>query len=555
MPNKNTMEEITIEIPCSPATPAKPQRMSCWQALKKSYVEFCATSSIHGFQYFGHRRHWKEKCFWILVFMVSFYFCGKMICKAYVKWNETPVIVTISERSTPIWSIPFPAVTICPETKRAINETVPSYSQLLQGLKGYTENGEKLSDNFTAKNLEDILTLLQLCDVQTNTTIGNFTAPPIDYIGKLNEMLPDFHKYCYNCGWFGVETTCDRFFIKIYTDEGICFTFNSLKATDLYRENTYQYQESLQNPDLNISMFNQSLSWSLEEGFTTDGILNTYPARVLGSGSMAGFVTALQNFANEVDYSCRYVADGFKILLHSPDDVPSMAKHFVHVSMDKDVMIAVKTKMITTSSGIAEYKPHKRQCYLNKDRALRYFKAYSKNNCELECLTNFTLNSCGCVTFYMPRNPETPVCGSDKLSCYRKAKDNLLFKQFKQGLKKTKPSIDDCDCLPACTSLDYETEISEGSFDVANTIDAVSNLKDIREMYPDLTMSMVWIYFKDNEFITSRRSELYGVTDLLANFGGVCGLFMGVSLLSIIEMLYHFTLRFWWNLSHPMEKK
>lgn len=51
------------------------------------------------------------------------------------------------------------------------------------------------------------------------------------------------------------------------------------------------------------------------------------------------------------------------------------------------------------------------------------------------------------------------------------------------------------------------------------------------------------IYFKDTEFITLKRSELYGPTDFLANCGGLLGLFMGVSLLSIVEVTYYATLR------------
>lgn len=51
------------------------------------------------------------------------------------------------------------------------------------------------------------------------------------------------------------------------------------------------------------------------------------------------------------------------------------------------------------------------------------------------------------------------------------------------------------------------------------------------------------IFFKEHQFITSRRSELYGQTDFLANCGGLLGLFMGVSALSIIEVIYYFTLR------------
>lgn len=39
--------------------------------------------------------------------------------------------------------------------------------------------------------------------------------------------------------------------------------------------------------------------------------------------------------------------------------------------------------------------------------------------------------------------------------------------------------------------------------------------------------SSVTIFFKDNDFIFSKRSELYSSTDFIANFGGILGLFLG----------------------------
>lgn len=51
------------------------------------------------------------------------------------------------------------------------------------------------------------------------------------------------------------------------------------------------------------------------------------------------------------------------------------------------------------------------------------------------------------------------------------------------------------------------------------------------------------VFFKEAQFITSRRSELYGQTDFLANCGGLLGLFMGFSILSLVEILYFLTLR------------
>lgn len=61
-------------------------------------------------------------------------------------------------------------------------------------------------------------------------------------------------------------------------------------------------------------------------------------------------------------------------------------------------------------------------------------------------------------------------------------------------------------------------------------------------------MARVTIFFKEMQFITSERNELYGSTDFLANCGGLLGLFMGFSFLSSVEIIYFLTVRLWCNL-------
>lgn len=56
-------------------------------------------------------------------------------------------------------------------------------------------------------------------------------------------------------------------------------------------------------------------------------------------------------------------------------------------------------------------------------------------------------------------------------------------------------------------------------------------------------MTQLSIFFKENQFISSKRSELTGMTDFVAACGGLLGLFMGISLLSIVEFVYYFSLR------------
>lgn len=94
------------------------KRKTLRDGLKEIYYVYCSNSSLHGVQYLGQKRPWKEICFWLCIFTISIYYCSQTIAQIYQKWDDTPVIVSFSERSTPISAIPFPAITICPEARR-----------------------------------------------------------------------------------------------------------------------------------------------------------------------------------------------------------------------------------------------------------------------------------------------------------------------------------------------------------------------------------------------------------------------------------------------------
>lgn len=90
----------------------------------KRHLQLCFHhffTSLHAHiskRYFTEKkRHWSERAWWLVAFTLSTIACGYLIYNVYVKWVLSPVIVSFAEKSTPIWEIPFPAVTICPETK------------------------------------------------------------------------------------------------------------------------------------------------------------------------------------------------------------------------------------------------------------------------------------------------------------------------------------------------------------------------------------------------------------------------------------------------------
>jgi len=55
--------------------------------------------------------------------------------------------------------------------------------------------------------------------------------------------------------------------------------------------------------------------------------------------------------------------------------------------------------------------------------------------------------------------------------------------------------------------------------------------------------SRLSVYFKEHQFTAIKRTILFGVSTLISNCGGICGLFMGISCLSFLELIYFFCMR------------
>lgn len=139
----------------------------------------------------------------------------------------------------------------------------------------------------------------------------------------------------------------------------------------------------------NTLIHNESSHWNIEKGYSNRNV-STYPRRVLGTGTIAEMKIVLKLPINDYDYLCRGPIQGFKVLLHPPGDIPKISKKYFRVPPGQEVFVSVKPNMITTSEGLVNYSPVKRQCFFENEGNLKFFKVYTESNCELECLANFT---------------------------------------------------------------------------------------------------------------------------------------------------------------------
>ncbi|KAJ3664872.1 hypothetical protein Zmor_000410 [Zophobas morio] len=104
-----------------------------WHNLRKYLREYAEVTGLQGFRYVAEKRSTAEKIIWSLLLIFSLYGCIYMISEIVYKYENSPVVVSFASQDTPLYKIPFPAVTICPEAK--YNRWLFNYSDIFHRLK------------------------------------------------------------------------------------------------------------------------------------------------------------------------------------------------------------------------------------------------------------------------------------------------------------------------------------------------------------------------------------------------------------------------------------
>ncbi|XP_013104729.2 pickpocket protein 28-like [Stomoxys calcitrans] len=528
---------------------------SKWSACQGLMADYSKSTSIHGLRYiFEVHRPLYEKFFWMILMVASLYYAVALMWDTYWKWQDSPVILGFDETLVPVSSIPFPTITICPEIKREKEKfDFTSVANQIWAEIEETENFQN-SGNLTDEEIQNFVASLQICESEVLDRFSPYMPKHLDVnvAQTMVELALAPNITLPFCKWNGRFYFCNYLFKYVLTDEGICYQFNGLNTEDIYRDPNYLSYSDNSVIDYN-NYFDVELpklkdvtgNWSLDNGYIGQGF-NAYPQRSVLSSARNGLFAVMMGQERNFDNTCRSLKQGYKVFLNSPESVPLTTGNYILVPHDDEVLVSVLPQYITSTENLLQFGPDKRQCYFNNERYLRFFKSYSQSNCQIECLANFTINKCGCAKFWMPKPLDVPTCGLAKVSCYVSAEEEMNFVISNQTkLKSVDPNVQImCDCIPSCNSLDYNFEISRAFYDYEKTLVA---RRDTYEL-DDARGSRLSVYFKEPQFTAIKRTVMYGITTLIANCGGILGLFMGISSLSIIELIYFFTVRLCNNL-------
>ena len=251
--------------------------------------------------------------------------------------------------------------------------------------------------------------------------------------------------------------------------------------------------------------------------------------------------------------------DGVRVVLTSPYSLPAVG------ILGYDILAGQ-----STSIGF-DIKDHKRlsqpysTCRDVYSMHLEGNLPYSFTECKNMCIHNLIIKMCGCFpTRYVARINYRNItsCGHDIFVNASRAKEKLdCQNSLLNNIETQLNYAQDCNCHVPCEDTEYLVTISQSQFPSQNSI--ASFWKVVIEDNPNRHNLKVYQYYQNliakntsietlkswthkhflklnifaNKKVVSVREQMpmYTLTNLLSQIGGCLGLWLGISIISLVE--------------------
>ncbi|KAJ8919002.1 hypothetical protein NQ315_016906 [Exocentrus adspersus] len=228
-----------------------------------------------------------------------------------------------------------------------------------------------------------------------------------------------------------------------------------------------------------------------------------------------GYVEALRcHYLNGLCYA-RYDSDptlSLKYYLHSYLDIVHITARSYH-DVEESEEMEINYRMIETIStpDLRYLSPTQRRCRFDDEPLTGEVSFYSTSICYVLCRYKLALKLCGCKPFFYHFLPGK-VCDINGLLCLSKHVDKITDNPARIGCKCPQP----CDLIVYLPQMIKCTKWEYGYFDQRITFRW--------GLLPPTTKY--------------RRDILFGFEDLIVSIGGTVALFLGISFISVIEMVF-----------------
>ncbi|XP_046846681.1 acid-sensing ion channel 4-A-like [Xenia sp. Carnegie-2017] len=209
---------------------------------------------------------------------------------------------------------------------------------------------------------------------------------------------------------------------------------------------------------------------------------------------------------------------GLKIRIHDPDELPLVSGLGFAVMPGSHVYAS-----ITRQRTISLKSPYKTMC---EDKKLPGVKKYTIAACYEVCKQNYIAKSCKCQPYYM-RDIKYKSCNvKEYINCVFPLEEiHSISLDYK------------CECSESCDSMKYDPYLSYGSFPNFASAALYSTSENTTLETFRRNLLAIDIFYEDLNYKVLRQDPAYTLQSLLGEIGGLMGLFLGASILTMMEFV------------------
>ncbi|XP_059611780.1 sodium channel protein Nach-like [Phlebotomus argentipes] len=471
-----------------------------WRAVKLTWQQFCDRTFIHGIRYIEDSEgNFYTHVMWLIVTSTSLILAIMLVNTFWEEYKTNPTRMNVESVNVPISELDFPAVTFC-NVNRIIIERTEEFAESLIVPSSLGEISSKQISQWL-KNIigfSDYISDVNPDHLATLQDILN--ANNVSIATTMRLVQQSCSSLLVRCRWEGKIVNCSSIFSPLPTFRGFCCSFNALAS-------------------LGIAVAQRTNHFGI------------------GSGLSVVLAPSLENTTVSGAYT-----KGVRVLINEPAAYPGDRSIEKIYPLGMENLVRVSGEQTNCSDMVRNLPITDRKCYFPTDFRLKFFSNYRENNCDIECRIDETLNYCQCVPFFFPNPQNLDVCNVTRIPCLVDNYD-LINRQSTNG---TEPF---CDCLSNCNGIYYDVR--------SNSAFLSKYPYSTSPLYKDLNVSthmIVHVFFGSHDFMKLRRDLLSDVVVLIANLGGVFNLFLGISILTMLEVPYFATVRLYANYRHLEEE-
>ncbi|XP_078483018.1 acid-sensing ion channel 1C isoform X2 [Ciona intestinalis] len=460
------------------------------ESMKPSNIHvFSSSSTLHGFNHIFALHHSSLRRFaWTVAFLTSLSILLYQSSNRAIYYLSYPHVTRLDEVAA--GNLTFPAVTICNLNEFQFSKITKNDMYHVGELLGFLDKNDSLIKPSFYDNIDSIDERLRpqmralKKRIEDITYFKNFsprgTFSMKEFYERVGHNLSDF---LLACNYRGRFCNADNF-TTVYTRYGKCYTFNS----------------GVKQPPL------KTLKGGVDNGLEL--LLDTQQNEYMPVWKETDEIT---------------IEAGFKVQIHVQSEPPFIHELGFGISPGFQTLVSTQEQRIT-------FLPNPwGKCRNGFDKSEHYhFPNYSISACRISCETLYVYLHCNCRMIHMP-GKERYCTPEEYKTCADKALDFLVM-------------TDDqlCVCETPCEVIRYNLEMSTLQLPSTQASSYLAYKYQVSEDYVRKNFAKLNIFFEALNYETIEQKVAYEIPGLFGDIGGQMGLFIGASILTILELVDYF---------------